>query len=251
MDVIALHRAGFGGAVAPLGTALTETQLHELWRLAPEPVLCFDGDAAGRRAALRALARALPLLQPGRSLRFAALPPGEDPDSLIRGGAPDAFSRVLAAACPLSEMLWQTELNAGAIDTPERRADFERRLMNQAGLIEDRAVQYEYRRFFRDRLFGLGRPDRPARQSAPHPVRMARRGPPPAVRTGAATADIAPPLPPLPGRRNREIVLGIFIAHPSMIDEWVEDLAAIDFPEPELDNLRRAILEVAAYRSGG
>ncbi len=82
MDVIALHRAGFGGAVAPLGTALTETQLHELWRLAPEPVLCFDGDAAGQRAALRALARALPLLQPGRSLRFAALPPGEDPDSL-------------------------------------------------------------------------------------------------------------------------------------------------------------------------
>ncbi len=79
MDVIALHRAGFGGAVAPLGTALTETQLHELWRLAPEPVLCFDGDAAGQRAALRALDRALPLLQPGRSLRFVALPPGRGP----------------------------------------------------------------------------------------------------------------------------------------------------------------------------
>ena len=107
MDVIALHRAGFGGAVAPLGTALTETQLHELWRLAPEPVLCFDGDAAGQRAALRALARALPLLTPGRSLRFAALPAGEDPDSLIRGGAPGAFPQILAAARPLSEMLWQ------------------------------------------------------------------------------------------------------------------------------------------------
>ena len=92
MDVIALHRAGFGGAVAPLGTALTEMQLHELWRLAPEPVLCFDGDAAGQRAALRALRRALPLLRPGRSLRFAALPAGEDPDSLIRSGAPGAFA---------------------------------------------------------------------------------------------------------------------------------------------------------------
>ena len=79
MDVIALHRAGFGGAVAPLGTALTETQLHELWRLAPEPVLCFDGDAAGQRAALRALARALPLLQPGRSLRFADAAPRRGP----------------------------------------------------------------------------------------------------------------------------------------------------------------------------
>ena len=235
MDVIALHRAGFGGAVAPLGTALTETQLHELWRLAPEPVLCFDGDAAGKRAALRALARALPLLQPGRSLRFAELPAGEDPDSLIRSGAPDAFSRVLAAACPLSEVLWQAELNVGPIDTPERRADLERRLMAQAGLIADRAVQTEYRRFFRDRLFGLGKPDR-------KPGSAGRRS---ANRTTAATAEVAPPLPPLSGRRNREIVLGIFIEHPALIDGWVEDLAALDFPEPELDNLRRAILEVA------
>jgi DNA primase len=240
MDVIALHRAGFGGAVAPLGTALTETQLHELWRLAPEPVLCFDGDIAGRRAALRVLTRALPLLQPGRSLRFAALPPGEDPDSLTRGGGPEAFAAVLAAACPLSQMLWQAELNAGAIDTPERRADLERRLMTQAGLIADRSVQHEYRRFFRDRLFGFARSDRPARHSATRPG--GRR---PGVRAGAAAADVAPPLPPLPGRRNREIILGIFIAHPSLIDGWVENLAAIDFPEPELDNLRRSILEVA------
>ncbi len=240
MDVIALHRAGFGGAVAPLGTALTETQLHELWRLAPEPVLCFDGDTAGSRAALRALSRALPLLQPGRSLRFAALPPGEDPASLLDAGAPDAFTRIIAAAFPLSEMLWQAELNAGPIDTPERRADLERRLMAQAGLIADRSVQYEYRRFFRDRLFGVARPDRPARQFG---SRFGGRRT--AVRTTAATADLAPPLPPLPGRRNREIVLGIFIAHPSLIDQWVEYLAAIDFPEPELDNLRRSILQVA------
>ena len=93
MDVIALHRAGFGTAVAPLGTALTEMQLHELWRLSPEPVLCFDGDTAGQRAARRALDRALPLLQPGRSLRFATLPPGEDPDSLIAGGGSAAMAR--------------------------------------------------------------------------------------------------------------------------------------------------------------
>jgi len=235
MDVIALHRAGFGGAVAPLGTALTEVQLHELWRLAPEPVLCFDGDAAGKRAALRALARALPLLQPGRSLRFAELPAGEDPDSLLRGGAPDAFSQILTSSHPMSEMLWQAELNAGAIDTPERRADLERRLMNQAGLIADRAVQTEYRRFFRDRLFGLGRPDRKLGS-------VGRRS---VSRTIAAAAEVAPPLPPLSGRRNREIVLGIFISHPALIDDWVEDLAAIDFPEPELDNLRLSILEVA------
>ena len=108
MDVIALHRAGFGGAVAPLGTALTEMQLHELWRLAPEPVLCFDGDAAGQRAALRAARAArCRCFTPGRSLRFAALPAGEDPDLLIRSGAPGAFPQILAAARPLSEILWR------------------------------------------------------------------------------------------------------------------------------------------------
>src|SRR5438105_11165607 len=157
MDVIALQRAGFGSAVAPLGTALTETHLHELWRLSPEPVLCFDGDTAGQRAMLRALHRALPLLQPGRSLRFAALPSGEDPDSLIRTGGRPAFAEILAAARPLSEMLWQSELAARPIDTPERRADLERRLMAEAALIADRSVQGEYRRFLRDRLFALGR----------------------------------------------------------------------------------------------
>jgi DNA primase len=229
MDVIALHRAGFGAAVAPLGTALTEAQLRELWRLAPEPVLCFDGDAAGQRAALRALARALPLLRPGHSLRFAVLPAGEDPDSLLRGGAPGAFLQILASSCPLSEMLWRSELNARPIDTPERRADLEHRLMAQAGLIADRAVQSEYRRFFRDRLFALARADRPARQAGRSP----------------RAADLAPPLPPATGRRNREIVLGIFLAYPALLDGWIEDLAALDFPEPELDNLRRAILEVA------
>src|SRR5579863_3382427 len=98
MDVIALHRAGFNTAVAPLGTALTENHLAELWRLAPEPVLCFDGDAAGQRAALRALHRALPLLKPGQSLRFVTLPAGEDPDSLIRDMGAPAFAELLAAA---------------------------------------------------------------------------------------------------------------------------------------------------------
>src|SRR5437016_12128096 len=116
MDVIALHRAGCGSAVAPLGTALTEMQLHELWRLSPEPVLCFDGDTAGQRAALRALHRALPLLQPGRSLCFATLPPGEDPDSLIRAGGAPAFAEILGAARPLSDMLWQAELASRPID---------------------------------------------------------------------------------------------------------------------------------------
>src|SRR6267378_6150589 len=150
MDVIALHRAGFATAVAPLGTALTEFQLHELWRLAPEPILCFDGDAAGQRAAARALRRALPLLRPGQSLRFASLPSGADPDSIVRTKGRADFDQILAAARPLSAMLWELELGGRRLDTPERRADLERRLTEDIGEIADRTVQSEYRRFVRD-----------------------------------------------------------------------------------------------------
>jgi DNA primase len=252
MDVIALHRAGFATAVAGLGTALTEMQLAELWRLSPEPILCFDGDNAGQRAALRALGRALPLLQPGCSLRFATLPPGEDPDSLIRGIGPTAFAAILAAARPLSEVLWQTELSARPIDTPERRAEFEARLMEQTGRISERSVQSEYRRFLRERLLATGRAagDRPhGRTRKDQPVNVTYTVLPGIVREHKAQQP-APPPTPLPGRRNREIYLGVLSSHPFLIEERIEEIAAIEVPEPELDSLRRAILEIAHTHPG-
>jgi len=239
MDVIALHRAGFNTAVAPLGTALTEAHLTELWRLAPEPVLCLDGDAAGKRAALRALHRALPLLKPGHSLRFVTLPSGEDPDSLIRNSGPAAFAEVLRAAKPLAEMLWQSELDAKSIDTPERRADLERRVMTEAGQIADRSVQEQYRRFLRDKLFALGRT----------PGRVLGRGQRPPLPLPVLRGDTPPP-PPLPGRRQREVLIGMLLDHPFLIGEAHEEIAALDFPEPELDSLRRAILEADATSKG-
>jgi DNA primase len=249
MDVIALSCAGFGGAVAPLGTALTEAQLGELWRLAPEPVICFDGDAAGARAALRALNRALPLLRPGQSLRFAALPPGEDPDSLIRARGPSGFAEILAAAQPLSELLWRSALAQRPLDTPERRADLERRLMDEVARIEDRSVQAEYRRFLRDRLFAASRAARPAPRSAArasNPRRFPRPGAPP-----PATLREGPPPPPrLPGRVQREILLHMLLVHPFLVAEASEDIAQLDVPEPELDALRRAILEAEVGQPG-
>src|SRR5262249_56742973 len=125
MDVIALQRSGFVGAVAPLGTALTERQIEELWRIAPEPILCFDGDAAGLRAAGRAVDRALPLLRPGYTLRLATLPVGEDPDTLVLRHGVRAMREILVEARPLAEFLWTVEIKAGPLDTPERRAAIE------------------------------------------------------------------------------------------------------------------------------
>ncbi len=237
MDVIALHRAGFATAVAPLGTALTEFQLRELWRLTLEPVLCFDGDAAGQRAAARAMQRALPLLRPGQSLRFASLPAGEDPDSLIRRAGRGAFDQILAAARPLSAVLWECGVGAGRLDTPERRADLERRLMDQIGVIVDRTVQAEYRRFVRNRLFEF------ARQTSPRAARMTRPRPS-FVRDG-------PEPPPRSGLRiQRENLFRLVLQFPSLIDEVAEEFATLEIPEPELDSLRRQILELDAAESG-
>src|SRR3954467_4632180 len=125
VDVIAMVVAGFPATVAPLGTALTEEQLGLLWKVADEPILCFDGDAAGRRAAYPAVDLALPRLLPGKSLRFALLPEGQDPDDLVRSGGRDAVAEILGSARPLGEMLWQRETEAGVFDTPERRAALE------------------------------------------------------------------------------------------------------------------------------
>jgi len=237
MDVIALHRAGFPTAVAPLGTALTELQLQELWRLTAEPVLCFDGDAAGQRAAARAMRRALPLLRPGLSLLFATLPPGDDPDSMIRQAGRGAFEQILAAAQPLSTMLWECELGASRLDTPERRADLERRLMDNVAVIADRSVQAQYRRFLRDRLFDVGRGTRAGTQRAARPrVSFVRDGPEPPPRSG--------------GRTQRENLFRMLLHLPCLIDEVAEEFAALEMPEPELDSLRQQILEWDAAGSG-
>ena len=136
--------AGFAHTVAPLGTALTERQLEILWRMADEPILCFDGDNAGMRAAYRAVDLALPLLEPGKSLRFALLPDGQDPDDLIRSAGEDAMAAIIAAARPLVEMIWVRETDAGVFDTPERRAALEARLREIAKSIGDESVRRHY-----------------------------------------------------------------------------------------------------------
>lgn len=162
MDVIAMSQAGIADAVAPLGTALTEGHLAELWKLADEPVLCFDGDAAGQRAARRAAERALPELKPGRSLRFAAIVGGKDPDELIKAQGAGAMEAVLAEARPLADLLWEMIAGGRDVSTPERRAALDRDVVELCGRIKDESVREHYRRELKDRAFALFRPPRPA-----------------------------------------------------------------------------------------
>src|SRR5882724_2452529 len=158
VDVIAMVTAGYEAAVAPLGTALTEDQLTLLWKMADEPVLCLDGDGAGRRAAYRAVDLALPHVQPGKSLKFAILPEGQDPDDLVRSGGREAIMEVISSARPLAEMLWQRETEAGGFETPERRAALDRRIADVTSAIGDASVRKYYRQDLEQRVAGLFAP---------------------------------------------------------------------------------------------
>src|SRR5215218_983869 len=180
VDVIAMVAVGFEATVAPLGTALTADQLVLLWRMADEPVLCFDGDDAGRRAAYRAVDLALPLIAPGKSLRFASLPDGHDPDDLVRAGGREAVDEVLGGARPLADVLWQRETEAGGFDTPERRAALEARINEVTAALKDESVRRHYRSEFSVRLRRLFDQDRsPSRRPfVRNDPRFNRRGQP-------------------------------------------------------------------------
>ncbi len=258
MDVIALERAGIP-AVAPLGTALTEDQLALLWRVSPEPVLCFDGDAAGQRAAFRAIDRALPKVAPGRTLRFAALPDKLDPDDLIRDRGAGAMLEVLDQAAPMSEMLWRRELEREPLDTPERRAGLRMRLRAAVKEIADPDVRQAYIQDIKARLDALyGDPSPQPReewrgqsrnygQSAGGGRGSGRAGgkgdwrnPPP--RPTLELKSIAGSRRIRPDRRIRDILLEA-IRRPHLVPEGAEMLAALVIQDADLDSLRHALLD--------
>ncbi len=229
MDVIALAQAGIPNAVAPLGTALTEQQIAVLWRSAPEPILCFDGDEAGRRAAIRAADRCMPMLEPGRSLRFAILPAGQDPDDLIKAQGREAMRSVLDDAVPLFEVVWRRLIEGCRIDTPERRAALEKEADDLSRVVSDGTVQGHYRRLIQERLFDLFRS-----QSKPS---FGQGGRPPKtqpVATGRARLD---------GTILRHrILMATLITHPELLDHVEERLGAMVFADSRLDSLRQSAL---------
>jgi DNA primase len=265
VDVIAMATAGYEAAVAPLGTALTTDQLALLWKMADEPTLCFDGDGAGHRAAYRAVDIALPLIKPGKSLRFAALPEGQDPDDLVRASGPAAIADVVAAARPLADVLWTRETETGRFDTPERRAGFEARINELMNAIADETVRRHYRQDFWQRLRNLtaaAAPPRPARGGFQPGAPAARKGRNGASRQGggrgleaswpASLAPLSPQFqasPILRGARNalprREaLILLAAFNHPWLLEMEAEQLAGVEFQNSDADMLRRVMLDI-------
>jgi len=269
MDVIALAQAGIDNAVAPLGTALGENQLKLLWRVTPQPVLCFDGDEAGQRAAHRTVDLALPHIGPGRSLRIAVLPAGKDPDDLVRHDGRAPFDQVIASARPLADVVWSREAGSGVFETPESRAELEVKLRQATSLIADESLRRHYQQDMRDRMqtffggaprygnreqgksgggsFGRGgfergggRGGRPGegRGGGGNPARMtvSER----LTQSGLVRGHGAMP-------SLRETVLVMTVAnHPQMLHDEFDELAALEFDDKGLMRVWQVMLDAAS-----
>lgn len=278
VDVIAMVTAGYAGAVAPLGTALTEDQITLLWKMADEPILCFDGDGAGMRAAFRAVDLAMPRLKPGKSLKFALLPQGQDPDDLLRAAGPDAIKDVVNAAQPLAQMLWTRETEGHSFDTPERRAALEARINEVTQTIADEAVRKYYRQDFNDRLRAFFAPAQSqgfargnfagqrgqfggqsgsfgGRSGNWQPRVVGQRGGAPRGVPGGPYVVMSRQMAASPVHRGHRtavptreaLILQAAVNYPWLLHDHLEELSQLEFRHAEAERLKAALIDIAAH----
>ena len=278
VDVIAMVTAGFVATVAPLGTALTEDQLALLWKMADEPVLCFDGDNAGLRAAYRAVELAMPRLKPGKSLKFALLPQGQDPDDLVRSAGREAVMEVIAAARPLADMLWARETEGHTFATPERRAALEARINEVTSGIADDSVRKYYRQDFSARLSQFFAPTQAPRgnfqrgqgQGQGQAWRgqdwrergnsnwQPRNGAPQRPATGGKNTPyvvVSQQLASSPVHRGHRtavpkreaLILQAALNYPWLLHDHLEELASLEFHHADAEKLKGALIDIAAH----
>jgi len=246
MDVIALAEAGFEAAVAPLGTAVTEDQLQLMWRVAPEPVVALDGDKAGLRAAMGLIDRALPLLAPDRTLRFAILPEGQDPDDLIRAKGPAGMAERLETARPLLSLLWQRETEGLVLDSPERRAALDAALRRALGRITDRSVREHYAAGIRDLRAELFAP--PPRR--PRNGRDWRRGPVEARPSAATRGSVLAAANEMEEHLREAVILAVLVRHSALVAEFEGELEDMRVSTPEAEAVRAALLKTGGAPAG-
>ena len=237
MDVIALVEAGFGAAVAPLGTAVTEHQLALLWRIAPEPIIALDGDTAGLRAAYRVIDLALPLLEAGQSLRFAVMPEGQDPDDVIRAGGPSALQTLLDKAMPMVDLLWQREIQGKVFDSPERRAMLDKGLREKIAMIRDPSIRSHYGSAIKElrwALFGMGRQQLWSGQ-------WGKKVKIDALSTTKQSA-LAQAADHVPGRLREAVILAALIKAPALVAEFQEPLESLACSDPRHRQIQTILL---------
>ena len=216
MDVITLHSAGFTNAVAPLGTAFTENQIKILWQSCNEPLICFDGDGAGQKAAIRALYRALPILTSGKSLRFVFLPAGYDPDDVIRKKSPDTFTELLKESRSFSDVLWDDLITKHPTDTPEKMALLEKDINETLENIQDPIVRGYYQKDFKNRIWKLSHTE-----------------------TGKTRKlkTILPIHTPTPGLSDARMALAYLILYPQTAESLLDEIASMPLPDKILENI--------------
>lgn len=247
MDVIALSQAGFGAAVAPLGTALTEDQIKLVWSMIPgdvkEPFICFDGDEAGKRAAYRAVERILPLLGAGQSARFIFMPQGEDPDSLIKKGGAKSFERCYESALPLIDVIWKMLSEGQQFDTPERKAALDKSITEMTGAIADKSVQYHYRQALRERMRMLNRPAYNKNNQYSQKGRAQ-------ARQNTKQVPLSKAVRALSLESMQATFLYSLCYYPNLIGEYEESLGNLDLKEPLLADARSMLMRFYQEEEG-
>ena len=245
MDVIALVEAGFGAAVAPLGTAVTETQLQMMWRIAPEPVITLDGDVAGQRAAMRVIDLALPLLEAGQSVRFAMMPDGQDPDDLLKSSGAAAMRERIESALPMVQLLWQREVEGKNFDSPERKAALDKSLREKIVLIKDLSIRSHYGQAIKDMRWELFGNNRKANSGgAGH-----QRGKwlPKGTKLPAQMSTKASLLgggPSSEDHLREAVILAVLIRNPLILIEFHSSLERMICSGPDMAMMRDALLKV-------
>ena len=235
MDVIALVEAGFAACVAPLGTAITESQLQMMWRVSPEPVIALDGDRAGLQAALRLIDLALPLLEAGQSLRFALMPEGMDPDDVLKQQGRGAMQRLLEGALPMVQLLWRREVEGGVFDSPERKAALDKKLRAAIAKIKDPSIRGHYGEAIKQLRWELFAPKRSGKKGL-------WKGKPAPVHPSTKSSLLVSAGQGAEEHLREAVILATLVLNPEVLPEFEGELERLDFTSPEHRHLRDCLL---------
>lgn len=234
MDVIAVHQSGLAAAVAPLGTALTEEQIKLLWRMDDQPILCFDGDSAGKAAALKALIRSIPLLEPGKTLRLALMPPGIDPDDVIKNQGAEAFDALLKSTISWMDGLWDGLAAGYQLDDPSQRAAFWQDIRSHLKQISNGQMRASIGDEVERRITAMRQAVRDERQGGKRYT---------ALRYGASSR------PNVQQDARSRVILALLIEHPSLGHDFYEQLSLLQFHDEKMEKLRQAVISIISIRS--